>query len=247
MWLSIARSIARRSLYGTCLKPGSSGSKPWWYFSWPVAVTVASVRPWNELLRGDDLVAVAGQPCSLAYLRASLIAASLASAPELQKNTRSANECSQSSLARWICGADVEEVRHVQQRGRLLADRPGHHRDGSGRARSPRCRGEVEVLLAVAVPHPRALAAHQHQRASRHSWRVCIRCFVRPLDQLSWCPSVAPSENDLGADAFVGEQLEQDRVGHAAVDDVGLCGAAAPAPAARTPPWAACPPSITPA
>ena len=28
--------------------PGSSGRKPWWYFSWPVAVSVASVRPWNE-------------------------------------------------------------------------------------------------------------------------------------------------------------------------------------------------------
>ena len=50
MWLSIARSMARRSLYGTCLKPGMSGSKPCWYFGWPVAVTVARVRPWNELL-----------------------------------------------------------------------------------------------------------------------------------------------------------------------------------------------------
>jgi len=26
-----------------------SGSKPCWYFGWPVALTVASVRPWNEL------------------------------------------------------------------------------------------------------------------------------------------------------------------------------------------------------
>jgi len=41
----------------------------------------------------------------LPYFRASFSAASLASAPELQKKTRSANECSTSSFARWICGA----------------------------------------------------------------------------------------------------------------------------------------------
>ena len=82
--LSTAISMARRSLYGTCLKPGTSGSKPWWYFGWPVAVTVAIVRPWNELW-----VAMISyrsvEKRSLAYLRAILIAASLASAPELEK------------------------------------------------------------------------------------------------------------------------------------------------------------------
>src|SRR5207245_1131297 len=79
-----ASAMARRSLYGTCLKPGTSGSKPWWYFGWPVAVTVAIVRPWNELW-----VAMISyrsvEKRSLAYLRAILIAASLASAPELEK------------------------------------------------------------------------------------------------------------------------------------------------------------------
>src|SRR5262245_65897537 len=90
--LSIARSIARRSLYGTCLKPGTRGSKPCWYFSWPVAAKAAKVRPWNELrvatnsTRSDAIR-------SRAYLRATLSAASLASAPEFEKNMQSANEC----------------------------------------------------------------------------------------------------------------------------------------------------------
>ena len=39
---------------------------------------------------------------SLAYFRASLIAASLASVPELQKKARSPNEWSTRSFARWI-------------------------------------------------------------------------------------------------------------------------------------------------
>jgi hypothetical protein len=49
------------------------------------------VRPWNELRvetnsnRSDEIR-------SRAYFRASLSAASLASAPEFEKNTRSANE-----------------------------------------------------------------------------------------------------------------------------------------------------------
>ena len=87
------------------MNPGRSGSNPCWYFSCPVAVTVAMVRPWNEFFvatiskRSSDHV-------SRAYFRAILIAASFASAPELAKNTRSANECSVRSFARWICGGE---------------------------------------------------------------------------------------------------------------------------------------------
>ena len=102
VWLSMARSTARRSLNGTYLNPPGSGSKPWWYFSCAVAVTVASVRPWKPpriVMMSPRSLA----PCSLAHLRASLIADSLASAPELEKKTRSANEWSQSSLASWVC------------------------------------------------------------------------------------------------------------------------------------------------
>ncbi len=34
------------------------------------------------------------------------------------------------------------------------------------------------------------------------------------------------SQDDFRADAFLGEDLEKDRVGHAAIDDVGLLGSA---------------------
>ena len=87
------------------MNPGTSGSKPWWYFSCPVAATVAKVRPWNELRVATNSTR-SEEIRSFAYFRASFSAASLASAPEFEKNTRSANECSVRSLARWICGAE---------------------------------------------------------------------------------------------------------------------------------------------
>jgi hypothetical protein len=59
---------------------------------------------------------------SFAYFRASLIAASLASVPELQKKARSPNEWSTRSFARRICDRDLIEVRYLEQRGRLLSD-----------------------------------------------------------------------------------------------------------------------------
>ncbi len=37
-----------RSLKSANAKPGISGSKPFWTLLWPVAESVASVRPWNE-------------------------------------------------------------------------------------------------------------------------------------------------------------------------------------------------------
>src|SRR5207244_3066674 len=42
----------------------------------------------------------------------------------------------------------------------------------------------------------------------------------------SWCPSPSTSQNDFGSDTFAGEELEQDRVRLAAVDDVRLRGPA---------------------
>jgi hypothetical protein len=100
--LSTARSAARRSPNGTYLKPGSSGSKPCWYFSVGVAERAPMVRPWNAP-RMVTMSTRSLAKVSFAYFRASLIAASLASVPELQKNARSAKECSHRSFARWIC------------------------------------------------------------------------------------------------------------------------------------------------
>src|SRR6266849_5880453 len=98
----VATLIASRSLYGTCAKPAGSGWNGSEYLGWPPAVTVASVLPWNE----PDVVMISNAPPRLRapHLRATLIAASLASAPELQKNTRDGKESWTSRRARSTWG-----------------------------------------------------------------------------------------------------------------------------------------------
>ena len=192
-------------------------------------------------------------PCSLAHLRASLIAVSLASAPELREEDPVGEGVVAEQLGELGLLRDVEEVGDVEQGRRLLAHRAHHlgvavaergHRDAAG---------EVEVLLAVGVPHPHPFAAHQGHRGALGGGHQVL---VRPLDQRLRVGHVlgspAPrtvarrrrdpafkcvrlafgcgSQDDLGADAFLGEDLEQDRVGDAAVDDVGLLGPAGERP-----------------
>lgn len=79
------------------------GSNPAWYFFWPVAVMVASVRPWNEF--SAAMMCGFGVPCCAQYRRASLMADSLAVAPQFAKNQRAANECVASSSASRTCGS----------------------------------------------------------------------------------------------------------------------------------------------
>ena len=85
------------------MKPSGSGLNGSEYFGWPPAVTVASVRPWNE----PRVVMIWNAPSRLRapHLRASLIAVSLASAPELQKKTRDGNESStrRRASSTWGC------------------------------------------------------------------------------------------------------------------------------------------------
>ena len=95
--------MASTSLNGTWEKPCSSGSKKRCTFSWPVAETVAMVRPWKESA-AVMMSYRSGRPnVSRLYFRASLMAASFASAPLLQKKARSAKEWLQSSSASSIC------------------------------------------------------------------------------------------------------------------------------------------------
>ena len=48
--LSVTAALTlSRSLNVANAKPGMSGSKPFWTLLWPVAESVASVRPWKEL------------------------------------------------------------------------------------------------------------------------------------------------------------------------------------------------------
>ena len=75
---------AAASLSGTSTKPAGSGWKSRWKLSWPVAASVASVRPW-KLCRAVTIVLA--PPRWVAPQRlASLMAPSFASAPEFAKN-----------------------------------------------------------------------------------------------------------------------------------------------------------------
>ena len=74
-----------------------------WNTSCPVAVRVFMVRPWKELRR----VMTVPRPLpylSKEYFRASLMSPSLASAPELQKNTSAMPARSQSTRASFAPG-----------------------------------------------------------------------------------------------------------------------------------------------
>src|SRR3990172_4356494 len=70
-------------LNSTWTKPGVRGGKASWYLGWPVAATMARVRPWKELRA--VMTSWAPPSFSLPYFRASFTIPSLASAPLLQK------------------------------------------------------------------------------------------------------------------------------------------------------------------
>ncbi len=96
-----------------CVNPVGFGPKPCAYFAWPPAVTVNSVRPWKafsvEITRS-----LCAPKRSCAQRRASFSAASLASAPELQKNTRSANVDWTSRSASRSAGSLVNQFETCQ-------------------------------------------------------------------------------------------------------------------------------------
>jgi hypothetical protein len=109
-----------------CVMPAGFGPKPCEYLAWPPAVTVNSVRPWKAL-SVEMMRALRGPKRSCAQRRASFIAASFASAPELQKNTRSANVASTSRCARRSAGSLVNQfdtchsLRDCSSRARIIA------------------------------------------------------------------------------------------------------------------------------
>ena len=81
---------------------------------------------------------------------------------------------------------DVEDVGHVQERGRLLSDGAHHPWMAVAERGHGDAAGEVEVLLAVGVPHPQPSPAHQGDRlrlvnAIRCLSAMSISCFVSTL------------------------------------------------------------------
>ena len=135
----IAASTALRSVSGIWSKPSTLGPKPSRYLAWPPAAIVASVRPWNA----PSKVSVrkrSGWPSTEWRRRAILIAASLASAPELAKKTRSAKVASSEALGRSARprGSDRGSKRATASSPDSSALR--RDEDGRGRPRSRRCR-----------------------------------------------------------------------------------------------------------
>ena len=112
----------------------------------PVAARVARVRPW----KASQVLTTRNRPWP-AHLRASLMAHSLASAPELPKNTcppaRSVPPpISRSRVTATSGPTDVaEQVGHVGEGAGLLGDGVGHRRVGVAERGHGQSRQEVEV------------------------------------------------------------------------------------------------------
>ena len=156
---STSFSTAARSFSGAYMKPGTSGRNPSWYFGWAVAVMAANVRPWNEFSK----VMILYRPWPT-WMRASLMAASMASAPELQKNVLPPNPVVAIHSASRRLRLGVPGVGHVDQLGGLLGDRLDQARVAVADARDGPAAEEVDVPLAVGVPDVRPLAAHGDAR-----------------------------------------------------------------------------------
>ena len=106
-----------------------------------------------------------------------------------------------------------KRLRHVQQRAGLLGEGVGDRRVAWPSEVTARPHEEVEVALAVVVPQRGALAAHERHRRRRVGGHERVRH--------------GRVSGHHRADAVVGEELEQQDVGHAAVEDVGVADAVA--------------------
>ncbi len=115
------------------------------------------VRPWNA----PSHAMIRGRPVR----RASLNAASLASAPELQKNTRpgcgSGAADVQQSLGEGQHGGVGEEVRDMAEGGDLIGDRLDDGRVGVAQRVDRDAAEQVQVLLAVGVGDHDAVSADE--------------------------------------------------------------------------------------
>jgi hypothetical protein len=121
-WSVTAAFNALISPKGTWRNPGITGSKPARYLDCPVAASVAKVLPWKDSLQ----VMMTGPlfPFVLKYLRTSLMAPSLASAPECRK--RPGRECVLGEdLRHQLLLGNLVKVRAVEEPVCLLLPVPG--------------------------------------------------------------------------------------------------------------------------
>ena len=137
-------------------------------------------------------------------------------------------EKTQQALGQLDLALVQEQVGGVGHRGDLAADRLDDGRMGVPERAHRDPRDQVQVLAPVQVPHPAPRPA-----ADRHRGHAVVR-HDRGREPLLQCfglahPDLAGSflRDNHGADAGIGEDLEQDGVAEAAVQDVSLRDAAA--------------------
>src|SRR4051794_8800546 len=181
---------------GTARNPGTSGANGACLLSWGVALSAPYVRPWKP--PWTETISPPGR-----RLRASFSAASLASAPELEKKTPPPSERSTSRAASRSPGSLKYRLPTCMSRSvcsRTAATTAGWQ--------CPR--------LVTEMPHRKSrysLPSASHRRAP--SPRTKVTGFLEYVGR-----NGSGRGTDLRPDARVGEQLEQQRVRDAAVDDV---------------------------
>ena len=157
---STAATSASTSFGGTKLTPGTSGANGSRFAGCPVTDSAPNVRPWNP----PSSATTPGLPVAL---RAYLTAASIASAPELQKKACAPPKRSESAAA--SCSAGSVRYRFETCHNRSSCALRGRER--SGMAVAERHDGdpaaEVEVLTPVGVPDAAAVAAHDREIGAR--------------------------------------------------------------------------------
>jgi hypothetical protein len=100
---SVTRSFSwATSLYLPYLNPGSMGEKGVWYFGFGVAERAPIVRPWKELWKETISCFAPEGSRARPVLRANLMAASLASVPELAMKTWAASRMAPDSRVRMM-------------------------------------------------------------------------------------------------------------------------------------------------
>ena len=116
----------------------------------------------------------AGRPWLEAHLRTILIATSLASAPELHRNTRSAKRLALTSSSAVQRRRAVEHVAGVPELAGLLDQRGHQVRIVVAEATHGDAGGQIDELTALAVPHTGALAALQYHLAGLVDRQVVV-------------------------------------------------------------------------
>ena len=112
------------------------------------------------------------------YLRAILIAHSIASAPELAEEHEVGKARSHSRVGELLAVRALEQVRDVPELGRLLLQRLDQMRMGMAERIHGDARGEIEIAIAIGRDQPAALAALEAEVGPGENGEQMRRCAV---------------------------------------------------------------------